>query len=565
MLIKLIKLINPIKLLKLRYKENMKRKYSLALAALTLCGSMSAQDIYKVENLSGNDLNGTARYVGMGGAMNVLGADISSMGINPAGTGLYRRSDVAFTGSATIQPNAVSMLDIDKARGSFDQAGFVYAFKTGNSGLKYFNIGFNYQKRRNFKNYIGLTGIALPNGMSQTWELSQMAGTLDLYKDNDRGKTMPIANAAYDSQLLDAQVDETGKVTGYNPINATDYNYRRVQWGGVQQYDFNLSANIDDRIYAGVTFGVYNVNMHSGVYYDETIVPEEGMTPEQVRYNYYFMNQEEQLTGTGFDAKFGVIFRPLEDSPLRLGLSFATPTFYDLTSNAYVYMNSPYAFTDEVKQYHPYAKGDSFHTEGTFNTGDFDYRIRTPWKLNIGLATTFGRNIALDAEYEISRYTGASISYPDYDSYSDWWGTTSSTKDRELNNEIDNWLKPVHTFRVGVEAKLAPSFYGRLGYNYVSSAFKDDAYLNLFTASSSYYNRTNTDYVNLGDINRVTAGLGYRGRNVYFDIAYQYQHQGGTAYAFNYIENGDKTTNRLQGQKVNLNRHNIMMTLGFKF
>ena len=44
-------------------------------------------------------------------------------------------------------------------------------------------------------------------------------------------------------------------------INATDYNYRRVQWGGVQQYDFNLSANIDDRIYAGVTFGVYNVNM----------------------------------------------------------------------------------------------------------------------------------------------------------------------------------------------------------------------------------------------------------------------------------------------------------------
>ena len=289
------------------------------------------------------------------------------------------------------------------------------------------------------------------------------------------------------------------------------------------------------------------------------------MTPEQVRYNYYFMNQEEQLTGTGFDAKFGIIFRPLEDSPLRLGLSFATPTFYDLTSNAYVYMNSPYAFTDEVKQYHPYAKGDSFHTEGTFNTGDFDYRIRTPWKLNIGLATTFGRNIALDAEYEISRYTGASISYPDYDSYSDWWGTTSSTKDRELNNEIDNWLKPVHTFRVGVEARLAPSFYGRLGYNYVSSAFKDDAYLNLFTASSSYYNRTNTDYVNLGDINRVTAGLGYRGRNVYFDIAYQYQHQDGTAYAFNYIENGDNTTNRLQGQKVNLNRHNIMMTLGFKF
>ena len=39
----------------------MKQKYLAALAALTLCGSMQAQDIYKVEMLSGSDLNG--KYV----------------------------------------------------------------------------------------------------------------------------------------------------------------------------------------------------------------------------------------------------------------------------------------------------------------------------------------------------------------------------------------------------------------------------------------------------------------------------------------------------------------------
>ena len=113
----------------------MKRKYTLALAALTLCGSMSAQDIYKVETLSSNDLNGTARYVGMGGAMNVLGADLSTMGVNPAGIAMYRRNDVALTGSATIQPEAQTMLDIKKARASFDQAGFVYAGKIGGANL----------------------------------------------------------------------------------------------------------------------------------------------------------------------------------------------------------------------------------------------------------------------------------------------------------------------------------------------------------------------------------------------------------------------------------------------
>ena len=52
----------------------LRKYYSLAVASL-LCGALQAQDIYKVETFSGSDLNGTARFVGMGGAMNDLGAD----------------------------------------------------------------------------------------------------------------------------------------------------------------------------------------------------------------------------------------------------------------------------------------------------------------------------------------------------------------------------------------------------------------------------------------------------------------------------------------------------------
>ena len=62
----------------------MKLKYTVALTAFALCSSMSAQDIYKVEALSGSDLNGTARYVGMGGAMSALGADLSTIEIGRA-------------------------------------------------------------------------------------------------------------------------------------------------------------------------------------------------------------------------------------------------------------------------------------------------------------------------------------------------------------------------------------------------------------------------------------------------------------------------------------------------
>ena len=49
----------------------------------------SAQNAYDAEKLLGNDLNGTARFVGMGGAMGALGGDISVISSNPAGIGYF--------------------------------------------------------------------------------------------------------------------------------------------------------------------------------------------------------------------------------------------------------------------------------------------------------------------------------------------------------------------------------------------------------------------------------------------------------------------------------------------
>ena len=40
---------------------------------------------------------GTARAMAMAGAFTSLGADLSSMSINPAGLGMYRHNDISFT------------------------------------------------------------------------------------------------------------------------------------------------------------------------------------------------------------------------------------------------------------------------------------------------------------------------------------------------------------------------------------------------------------------------------------------------------------------------------------
>lgn len=544
----------------------MKRKHTIALAAFALCGSMQAQDIYQIESLSGSDLNGTARYVGMGGAMNALGADLSTMGTNPAAIGMYRRSDMSLTGSITAQPNGEDFADISRSRASFDQMGFVYSIKTGNGGkgLNFVNFGFNYQKRRNLKNYVGLNNVAVAGGLSQSWEIAQLAyyngAALNLASgSSDCNYTTPLTYTAFDAQLIAAKdangnlltnsnVKAGDKVSDYAASNASAYNYRRAQWGGVQQYDFNLSFNCSDRFYAGFTLGIYNVNIHSVLAYDELLY-------EGDKSGFYNMDYSEDLSGVGVDGKFGFIARPIEDSPFRFGVALSTPVFYDLTRDASLRLETPYSYTTSL--------GITYdRTSAPASVNDLEYRIRTPWKLNLSAATTVGNYLALDAEYEMSNYSSAQLRWPREDSYDYYYDNVPTERDKAMDAEIDSYLKTIHTFRIGAEVRLAKGTYARVGYNYVSSPFKKGAKLNCFTSSAAYHYNLNTDYVNLGATNRVTVGLGYHGKNWYADVAYQFQAQKGDVFAYNYTEQG---INLLKGQSVDLNRQNVMFTLGYKF
>ena len=62
----------------------MKRKNLIFVSALLASQSMMAQTPYMNENYMPTDLIGSARYVGMGGALGALGADLSTASSNPA-------------------------------------------------------------------------------------------------------------------------------------------------------------------------------------------------------------------------------------------------------------------------------------------------------------------------------------------------------------------------------------------------------------------------------------------------------------------------------------------------
>ena len=66
------------------------KKILISVVALAAVCTAMAQETYENAKIATEDLNGTARYVGMGGAMDALGADISTIGTNPAGTSANR-------------------------------------------------------------------------------------------------------------------------------------------------------------------------------------------------------------------------------------------------------------------------------------------------------------------------------------------------------------------------------------------------------------------------------------------------------------------------------------------
>ena len=495
-------------------------------------GFAFAQDLYQVAELSATDLNGTARYVGMGGAMGALGGDLSVMSDNPAAMGLYRRNDMAVTGSIVCMPGSKKVIDNKPTYASFDQGGFVYVMPVQSNSVRFLNFGFNYHKHHDFNQLLGAdNNLAAVGHASQSWQLADLCN----YWDGVDYST-PLAMMAYDAYVLGYD-DENG----YTAYNADESHYVKESYGANHGFDFNFAVNLKDQYYLGLTATVYSVKQRSDMYYSENILNADGDFD-----GVYVMGNENKLTGTGFDLKLGFVLRPVQESNFKIGLTLSTPTYYQLTYRKDLMVGSnTISYGEKIPA--------PFYL-------DRDYNIRTPWKVGVSVGNTFFNRLAVGAAYEFADYGSCSVSYDD-DYWDDWdWDWRSTTKDRELNHQLSKYLKGTHTLKVGAELMVCPNLFLRGGYNYVSSAYDKDAWLNHFINSASVDVATNTDYLNLSGLNRYTAGLGLKFGNFYADATWLYQHQSGNLYTFNTGEPNDCPAN-----KKSFNKSQVMLTMGYRF
>lgn len=510
---------------------------SLALLAMPA----AAQETYENTKLIDNDLNGTARYVGMGGAMEALGADISTMSTNPAGVGLFRKSKVDGSLSVTSQEKYKSFGNADKTALSFDQLGIVYSMKQWNGS--YLNFGFNYRKSRNFNQILGAASVL--NGASQNklTYLKLSKGVVE--STNDLNYTQ--VDYLYDSHLIGEDGEIDGKpVRTYYYYPADRYIFDSGDKGYIGEYDFNVSGNLGNRWYLGLTVGIHDVHYNGYSEYAEHLEENaEGI-------DNMALIDSRKITGTGFDVKLGAIFRPIEESPFRIGAYIHTPTFYDLTTSNYTVL------TDGK---------DAFNSSESLS-----FKVNTPWKFGLSLGHTVDNVLALGVTYEYADYGSMDSREKDGSYYDSWYGDyyETSSSDKSMNRHTERTLKGVHTLKVGGEVKVTPHFAVRAGYNYLSGMYDmNDGYKDGTIYSQGSYYASQTAYTNWKATNRLTCGVGYSFNNFNIDFAYQYSTTKGEFHPFmNYYENAVEPSvndNIANGVNVENNRHQFMMTVGYRF
>lgn len=542
----------------------MKSKYFLLAAMGLMALPGAAQETYQSEKLISNDLNGTARYVGMGGAMEALGGDISTMSSNPAGIGLFRRSTIAASGGFVAQSGAKTSFTYDqvpfsfngdKTNASFDQAGFVWANRTGKSS--FLNFGFNYHKGQNFDQILNAAGTLRGASQNKLTSNKYVGGRLG----NSQTTGLDAAYAGgYDNAgnyvqgLTEYYLDDQGNVvdpssTAERHVDYADgqsYRFGQYQHGYIGHYDFNISGNIKDQIYLGLTLGIQDVHYNSQLAYNELL--------EQNQYSQSWENM--RITGTGFDVKFGAIFRPIASSPFRIGVYVNTPEFYDLRLRSSYDVEMGYV-------------GPNSNARTRGGDVDYDFHIYTPWKFGLSLGHTIGDYLALGFTYEYSDYGSLDNRIDDggyYDYYWDDWYDSSSS-DENMNDNTKEVLKGVHTLKFGVEYKPISILSLRLGYNYISPKFEKDGFRDQTIVSPGTAYATSTNYTNWRSTNRVTAGVGVTLDKFFMDLAYQYSHTGGDFYPFqDYNPTGSVSDgNYVAPNKVSNNRNQLLFTLGYRF
>lgn len=494
------------------------KRYAIAiLIFITTSFSLRAQNEVDALRYSQYNFGGTARYMSMGGAFGALGADVSTLSTNPAGLGLYKSSEFTFSPSVTHNQTSSNYFNSNrednKTLFNFSNLGYVSVIpmrdRLNKNKWKGFQFGLALNRLNNFNKRVLISGTNPINSL------------LDAYLNFANGSHPDDLNVydtkmAYETYLIDPYQDASGiwHYTNKAPyhlengqviIDPVDQVKTLTTSGRHNEIAIAFGGNYNDQLYLGGSIGIPYLRYEQNSRYEEF----NNVTNDTNTFDRFALNENLVTEGTGINAKFGLIYRPL--NWLRLGAAVHTPTYYYMSDEWSKTMSS--TLNNGKAYYHPSP------------VGTYEYNLKTPMRLLGSAAIIVGKKGLISIDYERVNYTNAHLNADDYSF--------------EIENQnTENFYQPANNIRIGTEWRLSPLSL-RAGYAYYGSPYTDD--------------------LNDGARSSFSFGLGFRQRNYFVDLAYVH-----TISQEDYYLYASETVSTPPAT-LDDSSNNFILTLGFRF
>ena len=510
------------------------------------CSLMMAQTEVDVLKYVQTDINGTARYMGMAGAFGALGGDASAIKDNPAGLGIYRKSELVGSMNVLMQNSTSNWKDMngndsysygDLYKTGFNNFSLVFASSTWQnenktSGLLNSNWSFGYNRLKNFNRSVSIKSGASSSSLTHFMgDFTKSIPYEDLhytstYEPFDNTSVPWLSVLAFEGGLMKEFVTNDNKTDHWESLlnvgETVIPSYYLTEKGYLDEYSIGWAGNFSNVFYFGATANLQAINYTANSTYRELFSGNGS----------FDLKNTINSKGNGINLNIGTIIRPTDF--FRVGLSLHTPTVYVMKDQYFATVN-----------YDAIEKGSISTPDDGYN----DYQIQGPMQVSLSAALILGKKGVVSAEYNYSNYTGVRLMNKD-----------GNPEDYTAeNNGMKEMLNDVGMLKIGGEYRLTDNFLLRAGYANMNSINKVDA--QKYMVSNTI--RTDTESFLHNGTNYITAGFGYREASWFIDFALMHKVQDEKFMSFN--SNLLAPEYAVTPATVSTVTNNIVVTLGLKF
>jgi hypothetical protein len=409
---------------------------------------------------------GTARFQAMSGAFGALGGDLSAIGINPAGSAVFFKSNTSISlgihdteNRLSFQNNRTSSFDTDV---NLNQLGGVFVIKNSNesSPWKKFTIALNYQIERNYSNQIFISGSnqnsiarffrdqaeGIPLSLLQT-QGSETIASLYSFLGRTEGTAAQNALLGYQSFIIDAVAPLNPDNTSYLSnvgSGAVNQEYYKTSTGNNSKGTINFGTQYTDHFYFGG-----NLNSHNIFYRERTYLKESNNNIGSTITDIGFQN-DLSVYGYGFSAQVGVI---ANYNDIRVGFALDTPTWYQINEQTTQRIE-----TIRIENDRPI---NTYINPNVINIFE-EYYLKTPGKITGSAAYIFEKSGLISFDYSYKDYS--TLEFDTHGSFNTF---------QELNTAINNNLQGASAIKIGGEYRIK-NLSLRAGLQYEESPYQND-------------------------------------------------------------------------------------------